>query len=183
MCLHIRSSARVSQRFWSGKVVKTTGTVHTPTSMTTTTTTFKAASFRLNRSSQYADHLWLKGISTVASPSTTGRTDSLSAAYLPNGDTAIPNIFGKLSWSAPTTGTENATCNIQVLSPTSQELVTAASFTAEKTSFSGAVRTAAALEFGDTWRISVDPLTESLRFEKMNQDTGVYEPMQSITST
>ncbi len=151
----------------------------------TTTTTFKASSFRLTRSSQYADHLWLKGISTVASPSTTGRTDSLSAAYLPNGDTAIPNIFGKLSWTAPTTGTGNAgaaTCNIQVLSPTSQELVTAASFTAEKTSFLGAVRTATGLEFGDSWRISADPLNASLRFEKFNEDMGVYEIMQSITS-
>ena len=153
----------------------------------TTTTTFKASTFRLTRSSQYADHLWLKGISTVASPSTTGRTDSLSAAYLPNGDTAIPNIFGKLSWTAPITGTDtenarDATCNIQVLPPTSQELVTAASFTAEKTSFSGAVRTAAGLEFGDSWRISTDPINASLRFEKFNEDTGVYEIMQSITS-
>jgi len=154
----------------------------------TTTTTFKASTFRLTRSSsQYADHLWLKGISTVASPSTTGRTDSLSAAYLPNGDSAIPNIFGKLSWTAPTTGTtpedaDDATCNIQVLSPTSQQLVTAASFTSGIASFSGIVHTAAGLEIGDTWRVSVDPLTESLRFEKFNEVTGLYNVMQSITS-
>jgi hypothetical protein len=153
----------------------------------TTTTTFKASTFRLNRSNQYADHLWLKGISTVASPSTTGRTDSLSAAYLPNGDSAIPNIFGKLSWTAPTTGTtpqdtDDATCNIQVLSPTSQQLVTAASFTSGKASFSGIVRTAAGLEIGDTWRVSVDPLTETLQFEKFNMVTGRYDVMQSITS-
>jgi hypothetical protein len=147
----------------------------------TATTTFKASAFRLNRSSQYADHLWLKGISTVASPSTTGRTDSLSAAYLPNGDTAIPNIFGKLSWNSPTIDTP-ANCEIQVLSPTSQQLVTAASFTTEKTSFSGTLRTAASLEIGNTWRISVEQLTGSLRFEKLNEQTGVYEVMQSITA-
>lgn len=144
------------------------------------TTTFKASSFRLNRSSQYADHLWLKGISTVASPLTSGRTNSLSATYLPNGNTAIPNVFGMLSWNAPSA--DAATCDIQVISPTSQQLVTAASFTTEKTSFSGAVRTATGLEIGDSWRISEDPLTASLRFEKKNLQTGVYEAMQSITA-
>lgn len=145
------------------------------------TTTFKASTFRLNRSNQYADHLWLNGISTIASPSTTGTTDSLRAAYLPGGDTAIPNIFGKLSWNAPVSGTA-ANCDIQVLSPISHELTTAVTLTSEKSTFSGIVHTALGLEIGNLWRISVDPQTSSLRFEKMNEVTGKYEAMQIITS-
>jgi len=147
----------------------------------TLTTTFKASKFRLNQSNQYADHLWLNGISTVASPSTTGTTDSLRAAYLPSGDTAIPNIFGKLSWHAPMAGTA-ANCDIQVVSPVSQALTTAVSLTAEKSSFSGIVHTALGLEIGNVWRISVDSQTSSLCFEKMNEGTGKYETMQIITS-
>ena len=66
--------------------------------------TFKAKTFRLTKSTQYADQLWLKSLSTIATPSTEGQTDSVRAAYLPGGDTAVPTVFGTLSWKAPNEG-------------------------------------------------------------------------------
>ena len=142
---------------------------------------FKANAFRANRSHQYADQLWLKSIATIASPSTTGKTDSVSAAYLPNGDTAIPTVFGVLSWKAPNP-TTSAECSIKLQSTNSAPLVTAATFTSERALFSGTVHTASGVEIGNQWRIAVDPVSSSLVFEKANAVTGAYEVKHSITS-
>lgn len=134
---------------------------------------FKAKTFRLNKSHQYADHLWLRSVSTVAS-SLSGMTDSVTAAHLPDGDTAIPTVFGALSWAAPGVST-GGECRIRLFD-TSSTMVTAAAFTAEKAAFSGVV------EIGNRWQISVDPASSSLVFKAMNPVTGVYEIKHVITS-
>lgn len=64
--------------------------------------TFKATAFRSSSGTQYGDQLWLNGLGTIATPSTEGRTVALKAAYLEDGDAAIPSVFGSLSWTAPT---------------------------------------------------------------------------------
>lgn len=142
--------------------------------------TFKAKTFRLNRSHQYADQLWLKNISTIASPSTTGETNSVNAAYLPDGDTALPTVFGMLSWTAPSS-TIDAQCNIKVFDSTSH-MVTAASFTPTKASFSGIVSTSQGLEIDNTWKISIDTSSLGLVFAKYNASTGLYEVKHIISS-
>lgn len=142
--------------------------------------TFKAKTFRLNKSHQYADQLWLKNISTIASPSTTGETDSVKAAYLPDGDTALPTVFGMLSWTAPSSTIE-AHCKINVFDADSH-MVTAASFTPSNASFSGIVRTPQGLEIDNTWRISIDSSSSGLAFEKFNELTGMYEVKHVISS-
>jgi hypothetical protein len=134
---------------------------------------FKAKTFRLNKSHQYADHLWLRSVSTVAN-SLSGATDSVTAAHLPEGDMAIPTVFGALSWAAPGAST-GGECRIRVFD-TSSHMVTAAAFTSEKASFSGMV------EIGDRWQISVDPVSSNLVFKAAHPATGVYEIKHVITS-
>jgi len=136
--------------------------------------TFKANTFRLNRSHQYADHLWLRSVGTIAT-SASGATDSVIAAHLPEGDMAIPTVFGALSWTAPG-ASGNGECRIK-LADTSSHMVTAASFTAEKAAFFGGV-----VEIGNRWQISVDPASSGLVFKAMNPVTGVYETKHVITS-
>lgn len=144
------------------------------------TASFKAKTFRLNKSHQYADQLWLKSVGTIATPTTTGQTDSVKAAYLPEGDLAIPTVFGVLSWNAPGLATSGE-CKIKVFDNSSQ-MVTAASFTPEKASFSGLVNSAQGLEIDGKWRISIDPVTSGLTFAQKNTATGLYETKHMVTS-
>ncbi len=63
--------------------------------------TFKATTYRLNSSTQYADQLWLNALGAIATPSTGGVTESVKAAYLDDGSLAVPTVFGSMSWKAP----------------------------------------------------------------------------------
>lgn len=142
---------------------------------------FKAKAFRLNQSHQYADQLWIKNISTIASSGTTGRTDSVKAAYLPEGDTAIPTVFGVLSWDAPGVATSGV-CNIKVFDTDQSSMATAASFTPSKASFSGVVSTSQGIEIDNAWRIAIHPDSSGLAFEKYNAATGAYDVKHIISS-
>lgn len=145
------------------------------------TIAFKAKTFRLNSSHQYADQLWTKNISTIATTATTGKTDSVSAAYLPEGDTAIPTVFGVLSWTAPGVSTSGE-CNIRVFDHELSTMVTAASLTPSKAAFAGMLSTPQGLEIDHMWRISVHAASSGLAFEKYNAATGVYEVKHTISS-
>lgn len=146
---------------------------------------FKATRFRLNTSTQYADQLWLKNVSTVASPATMGTTDSVKAAYLPNGDGAVPTIFGVMNWQAPLSGNPSE-CNIKVLDSASSTLETALKLTNDRAQFSGMVASSQGMEIGSgasaPWRMTVDPVTGSLLFLKYNSSTGVYEEKHAIST-
>jgi hypothetical protein len=86
------------------------------------TTNFKARTFRLNKSSQYADKVWLNSLGTIATSSTAGETVSVKVAYLDDDDNAVPAVFGSMSWR---TATEEvpAYCKINLFDGT--DMVTA----------------------------------------------------------
>lgn len=142
---------------------------------------FKARTFRLTKSHQYADQLWTSNLSTIASPTTLGRTDSVKAAYLPNGDSAVPTVFGVLSWDAPS-GSVDASCTIRVFDTQSNTVIPAASFTSSRADFSGMVATTQGLEIDGAWRIVRDPVTDALAFQRKNAD-GIYQTKHTISSS
>lgn len=65
-------------------------------------TTFKAKTFRLNASTQYADQLWLNSLGAIATSSTGGEAESVKVAYLADDDNAVPSVFGSMSWRTAT---------------------------------------------------------------------------------
>lgn len=74
--------------------------------------TFKAKNFRFTKSTQYADQLWLKTMGTIATAYTYGQSDSLRVAYLAEDSTAVPAVFGSMSWTAPLEAPTRCTINL-----------------------------------------------------------------------
>lgn len=75
--------------------------------------TFKAKNFRYTKSTQYADQLWLKTVGTIATAWTYGQSDSLRVAFLGEDSTAVPAVFGSMSWTAPLSSPSQ--CTIKLL--------------------------------------------------------------------
>jgi hypothetical protein len=105
--------------------------------------TFKATTFRLNNSTQYADQLWLKSLGAIATSSTDGETEAFKAAYLDDGNLAVPSVFGSMSWGMPVEGSsrvEPSRCTIKLFE--GEDMVPAATFEPFVATFPGTVSAA-----------------------------------------
>ncbi len=146
---------------------------------------FKATRFRVNTSTQYADQLWLKNISTVATPDTLGQTDSVKAAYLPDGNSAIPSVFGTMTWKAPLEASPSE-CSIKLYDSSTSTMETVATMTQAKAQFSGWMASNVGMEIGSgtsaPWHVTMNPTTGSLVFSKYNPSTGVYDWKHEISA-
>jgi hypothetical protein len=150
--------------------------------MSSSTFQFKPRSFRLNRSAQYADQLWLKTVSTVVMPSTEGaHIDSVRAAYLPEGDAAVPSVFGVLSWQAPLVSLP-AECQVQFHDGTA--MVPAMTVQPSRTAFTGVAAAADWLEVGtgsNRWRIVPNEADGSLATQKWEDGAWVTRTASGTT--
>lgn len=143
---------------------------------------FKASTFRLTDSLQYADELWLRSLGAVAQPATGGRVDAVRAALLPDeGDTAQPVVFGSLSWQAaaapgPAVG-PGAHCTINVFDASQGNVVPAMNVAAAAVTVAGSLEINAGA--GAPWRLAVDETGDILMIQKWVD--GAYQTKSLVS--